>query len=86
MRIVRPDNEAHSIASAAKMGRQRVERFHHVRVAKIPRTHFGAEHGPIVFFGIPHEPGVLLGDKLSVRPIASSNGVKPASLGSNHKA
>ena len=60
---MRPDDELGRSTSACKEARERVERFGHVCVAKIPREHAPAEHRAVIVFGVLHESGILLGEE-----------------------
>src|SRR5437016_4102948 len=62
MGVVSPYNQLGSVASlAAEVVGEGVEGVGHVLVAEVPRRDLCAEHCPVVLFGVPNYPGVLLG-------------------------
>src|SRR3990167_3249784 len=58
MRVVRPDHGFRRGAAVLQQGLQGLE---HMPVAQVPRGRGAAVHDPVVLFGRPHHPGVLLG-------------------------
>ena len=60
VRVMSPDHRARVAGGLAHMSQERLEGFHHVRVAKVPRLHAPTEHRAIVPLGIAYQSRVLL--------------------------
>jgi len=61
MRVVRPDHDLAPAEPAIQMGPKCVQSFRHVAIPQIPSIHSAPKHGPVIFFCIADESGILLG-------------------------
>ena len=61
MRVVRPYHHTCTRTHAIEIAQQLPERVDHVAIAQVPRLGTPPEHRPVVRFGVPHQPRILLG-------------------------
>ena len=61
-----PDHRTRVPRPLRRPRHQRVERRHHVGVAKVPRFHLAGKHRAVVLLRITNQPGILLGEEVFV--------------------
>ena len=59
--VVGPDNDLGVESLTSLVTDQRLDAFHHMGIAKVPRRLSSAKHRSVILFRILDEPGVLLG-------------------------
>src|SRR5438105_94233 len=63
VRVVLPDHDLRFASAALEVRGQRFQRLRHMRIASVPGFHAATKHRTVIFFGVFHEPSVLLGEE-----------------------